>query len=214
MAYINNAVSNLKSYGYGDTESGVTPFNPNLTSYPDYFVNKYETFFVELGELFVPALNANRTGYYITYPTPGLAYKKRLVWRPTWVPKRKDFFIIDGSPIPTQNGTLLYDTFNAPGEPGEEVADKVLFQVQAAGFMSRGKVQLFNNNYRDIFVSALGQYTVQYFTFPYTNVNNPRPGLNYDGVQVGTIIKFFSEDEFSIICFQQVQDIRTAQNIV
>jgi len=208
-----NAVRNLTAYGYGDTRNGVTAYTPEYEGFQEYLVDRNQTFFLELGSLYIPALFAPLDGIYITYCNPGFSYKRRQVFRPSWVPKRKDFVaIVNGSLTPTIDE--VYNHFNQPGDPGDTNWERVVIKVNAAGFTSWGKTQYFNNDYKEILVSANGQFTVEYVTFPYTNANNPNPGKNYSGVQVGKLIKFFTEDEFSIIVFDDVEDIGTAINTV
>lgn len=210
--YIQNAVDNLTAYGYGDTRNGVTAYTPQFEGFQEYLLHKNETFFAEVGNLNIPSLFGPVDGVYITYCNPGLAYRRRLVYRPYWVPKRKDFVGIVGISTPDIND--VYNHFNQPGDDGNTDWERVCIKVKAAGFVSWGRPSYFANNFREMIVGANGQFSVQYFAFPYTNVNNPNPGDNYSGVQVGTIIKFFTEDEFSIVCFDTVQSIRTQMNTV
>lgn len=208
--YLNNAVDNLYAYGYGDTKNGVTAYYPQYEGFQEYTVHKHQSFFIETGSLFIPFLGGPIDGGYITYCNPGWSYRARNVFRPTWVPFRKDFFALAGQITPTLDN--IADRFNNPGEETHYELDRVVFGVKAAGFISWGRRTYFNNDYREMLIGANGKFTVQYITFPYTNPNNPNPGKNYDGVQVGKIIKFFTEDEFSIIVFEDTEDIRTKMN--
>jgi len=210
--YFNNAVDFLYAYGYGDTRNGVTPYTPQYEGFQEYTVHKHQSFFIETGSLFIPFLSASVAGAYITYLNPGWSYRARNVFRPTWVPFRKDFITIEGFNNPTLSD--ITDIFNNPGNSNHTQPDKVVFSVKAAGFISWGRRTYFNNDYKQMLIGANGKFTVQYVTFPYTNPNNPNPGKNYDGVQVGTIIKFFTEDEFSIIVFENTQDIRAGMNVL
>jgi len=211
--YVPNSVEGLTAYGYGDTRNGVVPYTPTLTgAFPEYLIHKNETFFVETGSLYIPSAGLSENGAYITYCNPGWSYRARNVFRPAWVPFRKDFILTNNAPGITIND--WYNKLNQPGFNQNAVWERVCIKVKAAGFVSWGRRTYFNNDYRQILVGANGQYSVQYFTFPYTNPNNPNPGSNYDGVQVGTIIKFFTEDECSIICFDTPQAIALFQNTV
>ena len=42
--YVQNAVSGLIAYGYGDTRSGVTPYTPQFEGFQEYLLHKNETF--------------------------------------------------------------------------------------------------------------------------------------------------------------------------
>lgn len=210
--YLQNAVAQMNALGYGDTRSGVTAYTPQYQGFPEYILHKNETFYAEVGQLYVPSLSGDVDGAYITYCNPGWAYKRRQVFRPTWVPKRKDFVTL--APFQTPDINDIYNHFNQPGDSGRTAWERVCFKVNAAGFTSWGKPTYFNNNLRQFVVGANGQFTLEYVTFPYTNPNNPKPLENYSGVQVGTLIKFFTEDEFSIIVFESPQDIRTYINTV
>lgn len=209
--YFNKAVGNLIAYGYGDTKNGVSPYIPQYEGFQEYLVHKHQSFFIETGSLYIPAYSGDQNGFYITYCNPGWSYRARNVFRPTWVPFRKDFFSIVGQPDPPTLQTAL-NHFKYPGEVGHTELDRVVFGVKAAGFISWGRRTYFNNDFREMLIGANGKFTVQYVTFPYTNPNNPNPGKNYDGVQVGKIIKFFTEDEFSIIVFEDTEDIRASMN--
>ena len=210
--YLHNAVRELNAYGYGDTRNGVTPYATTYEGFPEYIVHKNQSFFIETGFLNVPALPpAPIQGAFITYCNPGWSYRARSVFRPTFVPFRKDFILTsDGF----ENQTLedFYNRFNNIGNLGRTELDRVVFNVKAAGFISWGRRTYFNNNFKEMLIGANGMFTVQYVAFPYTNVNNPRPVDNYDGIQVGSMIKFFTEDEFSIIVFDRPQDIGTSIN--
>ena len=105
-----------------------------------------------------------------------------------------------------------YDHFNNIGTPGETQLDRVVISADVAGTMSWNRRSLFNNDYQTMIIGANGQFDAQPIQFPYTNPNNPRPELNTDGVQRGTAIKFFTEDEFTLIVFSTVQDIYDDMN--
>jgi len=212
--YLHNAVAGMNAYGYGDTRNGIVAHNFASTGqWPEYYVHKNETFYIETGSLFVPSLGFDLNGLVITYCNPGFAYRRRQVFRPSWVPKRQVFVDLQGLPTPPTI-TDAYDHFNNPGTPGETQLDRVVVSVNVAGTMSWGRPSYFNNNYKTMIVGANGQFDMQPFQFPYTNSNNPYPSLNSGGIQKGYLIKFFTEDEFSLIVFEQVQDIYAEMNLL
>lgn len=210
--YLHNAVTNMNAYGYGDTRNGVTPYNPIYEGFPEYTIKINSSFFVETGSLFIPILGAEKNGFFITYLQPGWSYKSRVSVRPTFVPFRKDFFDYVGMPEPP---TILdgYNKLNTVGETGHEEVTLNVIKIKSAGFISYSSRTIYQDT-KDLLVSANGQFTVQYYAFPWPYASSPDQSKNFDGVQVGSIIKFFTEDQYSIICFDTVAYIRNHMNLL
>lgn len=210
MGYLANTVGGMSAYGYGDSIGGIVPYYIEYAGYQEYLVNIYETFYIEPASLNLLYIPFTEAGYNITYCNPALSFNKRLIRRPTFTPKRVDFF--NFAPYTPNTIDRCEDKFNYPGETGHTTLTRVVIRVQAAGFVSRDVKNMFGNDYREILVSAKGKYTVEQYEFQYTNPNNPNPSNNFNGIQVGSRIKFFTEDEYSIVCFNTVEDIRIQIN--
>ena len=210
--YLPNVVTGLNAYGYGDTRNGVVPYTPIYEGFPEYAVKINSSYVVETGQLYIPFTQTTENGFYITYLQPGWSYRSRNTLRPTFVPFRKDFFTIVGGPsIPTlEDG---YDKLNSVGEPNHEEIALNVINIRSAGFISYSARTLYTSP-KEFLLSANGQYTIQYYAFPWPEATSPKPQHNYDGMQVGTIIKFFTEDQYSIICFQTIAEIRAYLNIL
>jgi len=210
--YLPNVVTGLTAYGYGDTRNGLVAYTPIYDGFPEYAVKVNSSFFVETGSLFVPALFGEKFGYNITYLQPGWSYRSRNSIRPTFVPFRKDFFDFYGaSPVPTfEEG---FDKLNFAGEPGEEQNILNVFKIKSAGFLSYSARTLYQSP-KDLMVSANGQFTLQYIAYPWPEATSAWPINNFDGMQIGTMIKFFTEDQYSIITFEPIEEIRKLLNLV
>jgi hypothetical protein len=208
--YLPNVVTRLFAYGYGDTRNGVIPYNPIYEGFPEYAIKVNSSFFVETGSLFIPAYSAPQNGFYITYVQPGWSYRSRVSIRPTFVPFRKDFFdyAFSGDNPTIDDG---YEKLNTAGEEDHTEIVLNVIKVRTGGFISYGGRTIYQDD-KEILVSANGQYTVQWYAFPWPLATSPIPSRNVDGMQIGAIIKFFSEDQYSIICFDNVEDIRAKLN--
>jgi len=132
---------------------------------------------------------------------------------PTYVDKTSNRTIT----FPTEPIAInLYDEFNklnSVGESGEEVFTLNVMQISQAGFLSYSARTLFTSP-KDILVSAYGQFTLQYIAFPWPYATSPNQPRNFDGMQIGTMIKFFTEDQYSIISFDSIETITTKMNLV
>jgi hypothetical protein len=212
--YLHNTATGLTAYGFGDTRLGVDVIDPIYGGFPEYTIKSNSSFFVEIGTLFIPALSASENGFYITYVQPGWSYRSRVSIRPTFVPFRKDFFSFN-PPDPFVPPTLndAYEKLNTLGDPGHTDIGLNVMRIKSAGFISYSKRTMYESP-KDILVSANGQFTVQYYIFPWPLATSPDPANNFSGMQRGCIIKFFSEDQYSIITFDEVQDVRTKLNVL
>lgn len=113
MGYLANTVGHLTAYGYGDSIGGIEPYYIQYSGYQEYCVNIYQTFYIEPASLELLYIPFSEDGYNITYCNPSLSYGKRLIRRPTFVPKRVDF--INFNPYNTPNTIDKAETrFNLP----------------------------------------------------------------------------------------------------
>ena len=213
-SYLPNVVRGLNAYGYGDTRNGLVAYTPIYEGFPEYSIKINSSFFVETGSFFVPFLGGDRPGFYITYLQPGWSYRSRNTLRPNFVPFRKDFFDYQGQPQFTAP-TIVdgFNKLNSVGEDLNEVFTLNVMRIASAGFISYSARTLYTAP-KELLVSAYGQFTLQYIAFPWPIATSPNPSRNFDGMQIGTMIKFFTEDQYSIIAFESIETISTKMNLI
>lgn len=197
--YIGGCV-NPYLYGTGDTLNGIQGFVPDY-GIPEVPIPLDNTFLIELGDVYVPQLPPdlrNMTdAWKITFLNPG---------SPT---AKKQFVVSNGF----GNDTIPqgYDFFNTITEGSPSFKTNGVFNIAVAGQNSAGIKQFFAAP-KYMLLSMRGVFTVESVTFPWTNSNNPRPNQNFNGIQRGSKVSFFTEDNFFLYTFDMPQDIRTSLN--
>lgn len=201
VTYLANAVSPYL-YGTGTTPSALVGYVPP-SGVPEVPITLNQTFMIELGSVFVPQLGQNgmliSDGWKITFLPSGGPMAKR------------QFLVSDGfggNTIPEG-----YDFFNTVIESGSGVKTNGVFNIAVAGQVSSNVKQMYPS-YKKMLLSSRGQYTVETAYFPYSKPDNPSPSRNVNGIQRGSKINFFTQDNFSLFVFELPQDIRTQLNLL
>ena len=193
-------------YGIGDTRNGIKVLTLQETGFTETPIPLNSQFIVEPGQLVNPygVVPITINGYIVTFITPGWNYRSRVSVRPTFVPKTQIFVDYTGL------STLMdaYEFFNTVYDEGTStnVIVNGVMKVTAYGESSWGKV----TNYgapKDYLVSCSGGFIAkrEEFTAP---AWTPNPGSVINGIQVGSKIQFFTEDQFSLILFDDISTIR------
>lgn len=198
LTYIQNAVRPFL-YGTGDSVNGIQGFVPDY-GIPEVPISLNNTFLVELGDVYVPQLPPDirqlTDCWKITFLPPG---------SPT---EKKQFVVSDGF----GNNTIsqAYSFFNTIIESGSVITDGA-FQLTVAGQNSAGSKQFFASP-KQMLLSLRGEFTVEAIEFPWNKPGNPNPNQNFNGVQRGSKVTFFTQDNYFIYTFNLPQDIRTKLN--
>lgn len=195
ISYVDTAV-NPFLYAEGVANA---PLVPKLGPYgiPEVPITLNQTFFIDMQTLFIPFLGFDKEGYRITFCNPGAPSKAKKV------------MFVD-TPGNVTNIDQAYEFFNVVSEGPTNITNGV-FRVMAAGTLSGIQKSYFATN-RVLLVSMRGVFTVAPVQFPWNKPNNPRPQHNQNGIQTGSLLTFHTQDNFSIYCFDQPQDIRTLLN--
>jgi hypothetical protein len=195
--YLPNAV-NPFLYAEGTANA---PLVPKLGPYgiPEVPITLNQTFFIDVETIYIPFLGFDKEGWRVTFCNPGA---------PT---QRKKVMFVDGAGQSTDIDAA-YDFFNVVDE-SQPVVTNGVFRVMSAGTLSGIQRNFFATN-KTLLVSMRGVFTVAPVQFPWTKPNNPSPQNNVNGVQNGSLLTFHTQDNFSIYCFDQPQDIRTKLNLL
>lgn len=190
--------------GTGDTLNGIQGFVPDYIAAPEVPIPLNNTFTIELGDVYVPQyppIARNITdAWKITFLNPG---------SPT---AKKQFVVSNG----LGNNTISegYDFFNTITEDDpNNFKTNGVFNIAVGGQNSSGIKQFFAEP-KYMLLSMRGVFAVESVTFPWTNSNNPNSNQNFNGIQRGSKVSFFTEDNFFLYTFDTPQDIRSSLNIL
>jgi hypothetical protein len=197
MAYVQNAV-NPYFYGVGNPVLGV-PVSPipwnGIREIP---VNLNQTFMVETTSFIVPEISpvSPINGFLLTYLNSGADLQRTQM-----------LIDITGS---VSTIDAAYDFFNTIPESGAKT-DGVL-RLLLAGQGSPVSGISFVSSPTEKLISMRGEYTVMQADFPWPYATSPRQNMNNSGIQTGSVITFFTSDNFQLFSFDLPQDIRTDLN--
>lgn len=197
-------------YGVGDTRNGVKAIALYESGWTEAPIPLNSQFIVEQSSLYVPQLSGNKTGFKVTFLTPGWNYRSRVSVRPNFVPKTQIF--VDKTGVDTM--TQAYEFFNTVED--EDTSTNVIvngvMRVTAYGESSWGNV----TNYgapKEYLVSCSGGFFTKREEF-IAPAWTPNPGGIINGYQQGSKLQFFTEDQFSLILFDYISTIRTNLNTI
>lgn len=195
MAYIGNSV-NPEFYGIGNSVTGpvVIPIPPGGT--PRLPISLNTTFWIETRTFYVPELFGDIDGYMVNFVPPGSNHFQ------------KQWLIA----IPGQTQTIqAAQTFFNRNPEDNSIIDGVLMTL-LAGQGDNLSSPVYYASPTNKLLSKRGEFTIEQFFFDWPNATSPRPNNNVNGVQRGSIIKFFANDGSYLVSFDIPQDLMTKLN--
>ena len=197
-------------YGTGDTRSGVKAITLYESTWTEAPIPLNNQFIVEASSLYVPQLGFNKSGYKVTFLSPGWNYKTRVSIRPTFVP-RTQIFVHKTGLVTMDDAYEFFNTVEDEDTSSNVIVNGVMM-VTAYGESSYGIV----TNYgapKTYLVSCAGGFFTKKEEF-IAPAWTPFPGSVENGYQQGSRLQFFTEDQFSLILFTTISTIRTNLNTI
>jgi hypothetical protein len=191
MAYIGNCVSPF-FYGQGNSVNGVVAQTIPSGGIPEQPISLNQTFWVELRDFYVPDLSRTIRGYMVNFVPSGSNHFQ------------KQWLIDIPGNVQTIGAALTF--FNRNPEDNS-IIDGVLMTL-LAGQGDNLSSPVYYATPTDKLLSKRGEYTIEQFFFDWPNATSPRPNQNVNGVQRGSLIRFFANDGSYLISFDLPQDLR------
>lgn len=194
--YIGNCVSPF-FYGAGNSVNGpvVYPLPPDGT--PEQPISLNTTFWIETRNFYVDYLFGEIPGYMVNFVPSGSNHFQR-----QWLIDVPGNHTIDAA----------FNFFNTVPENSSKTNGVIKILSAAKGDTLSSTV--YYDTPKSKLLSARGEFTVEQYFFPWPQNTSPIPSRNQNGIQRGSIIKFFANDNSFLVCFELPQDIATKLNVM
>ena len=195
MAYIGNCVSPF-FYGQGNSVNGVVAQPIPTGGVPEQPISLNQTFWVETRNFYVAELFGEIEGYMVNFVPSGSNHFQK-----QWLIN-----------IPGQSQTINSGlTFFNRSPEDNSIIDGVLMTL-LAGQGDNLSSPVYYADPTNKLLSKRGEFTIDQYFVPWPNATSPVPNLNVNGVQRGSIIRFFANDGSYLISFDLPQYLRTKLN--
>jgi hypothetical protein len=195
MAYIGNCVSPF-FYGQGNSVNGPVVQPIPTGGIPEQPISLNQTFWVETRNFYVPELFGDVEGYMVNFVSSGSNHFQ------------KQWLISIPGNITTIQAAQTF--FNRNPEDNS-IIDGVLITLLAAHGDNLSSPAYYAAPTNKL-LSKRGEFTIEQHFFPWPLATSPFPSRNDNGIQRGSIIKFFANDGSFLISFDLPQDLRTKLN--
>jgi hypothetical protein len=197
MANIGNSV-NPFFYGQGNSVSGpvVQPIPPGGT--PQQPISLNQTFWVETRKFYVPELFGEIDGYMVNFVPSGSNHFQK-----QWL------ITIPGNDTSIQAAQTFFNRMGLQND--NSIIDGVLISL-FAGQGDNLSSPIYYAEPTNKLLSKRGEFTIEQHFFPWPNATSPFPLRNDNGIQRGSIIKFFANDGSYLISFNLPQDLHARLN--
>jgi len=201
---------NPSLFAIGDSRNGLKQLTSpaGVSPFTEMALPLNQPFIVEEHTMFLPLLGFNKSGFKITFLTPGWNYKSRVSVRPTFVPRTQIFI----DPFGVNTIEEAYEYFNTflDEDTSTNVEVRGVQLVSAYGEYSYGKLTAYDS-VKKYLISTSGIQFARYFEFPSPSWT-PDPESVTNGYQLGSLVQFFTEDQFSLALFNVIAEFRTNSN--
>jgi len=197
MAFIGNCVA-PSFYGAGNSVTGpvVEPLGPD--GIPEVPISLNQTFWIETRNFYVPYLFGEIEGYMINFVPSGSNHFQK-----QWL------IDIPGNVKTIQAAQTFFNRLDESFD--NSIIDGVLMTLLAGQGDNLSSPVYFAAPTNKL-LSKRGEYTIEQFYFPWPYATSPNQIHNVDGVQRGSIIKFFANDGSFLVSFDLTQDLRRKLN--
>jgi hypothetical protein len=196
MAYIGNCVS-TEFYGAGNSVNGPVVQPIPSGGVPEGPISLNQTFWVETRNFYVPELFGEIEGYMVNFVPSGSNHFQR-----QWL------ISIPGNVFTIEAA----QTFFNRNPEDNSIIDGVLITL-LAGQGDNLSSPVYYADPTNKLLSKRGEFTIEQFFFDWPNATSPRPNNNVNGLQTGSIIKFYANDGSFLISFDLPQDLRAKLNL-